>query len=227
MSVDVLMVDDQEPLAASTTEYLTLSGIPAAYVTSAEAAERALPELQPRLLLLDVNLPGASGFEFCRTLRREGDLPIVFLSARTGEDDQILGLAVGGDDYVTKPYSLALLLAKVRRILARLDGATAGTYRDDHLLIDPTAARVRVDGVDVALAAQEMRLLAHLVANRGRVVEKREIFREVWGDAITGDGTLSVHIRRLRTHIEPDPERPRYIRTVWGRGYIFDTPTTP
>ena len=178
--VDVLMVEDQEALASSTVEYLTLSGVSAAYVSSAEEAHAALASRKPKLVILDVNLPGLSGFEFCRRLRRErGDIPIVFVSARTAEDDQILALSLGGDDYIAKPYSLAAL---------------------------------------------EFKLLEHLVANRGRVVEKRELFRQVWGGAVTGDGTLSVHIRRLRTRIERDPDRPRYIRTVWGRGYIFEEP---
>ena len=186
--VDVLMVEDQEALASSTVEYLTLSGVSAAYVSSAEEAHAALASRKPKLVILDVNLPGLSGFEFCRRLRRErGDIPIVFVSARTGPPEPAV-------------------------------------YDDGWLLLDPGSARVRVGGRDVSLAALEFKLLEHLVANRGRVVEKRELFRQVWGGAVTGDGTLSVHIRRLRTRIERDPDRPRYIRTVWGRGYIFEEP---
>lgn len=226
--VDVLMVEDQEALASSTVEYLTLSGVSAAYVSSAEEAHAALASRKPKLVLLDVNLPGLSGFEFCRRLRRErGDIPIVFVSARTAEDDQILALSLGGDDYIAKPYSLAVLLAKIRRMLDRLSSSgppEPAVYDDGWLLIDPGSARVRVGGRDVSLAALEFKLLEYLVANRGRVVEKRELFRQVWGGAVTGDGTLSVHIRRLRTRIERDPDRPRYIRTVWGRGYIFEEP---
>lgn len=227
--VDVLMVEDQEALASSTVEYLTLSGVSAAYVSSAEEAHAALAaSRKPKLVILDVNLPGLSGFEFCRRLRRErGDIPIVFVSARTAEDDQILALSLGGDDYIAKPYSLAVLLAKIRRMLDRLSSSgppEPAVYDDGWLLLDPGSARVRVGGRDVSLAALEFKLLEHLVANRGRVVEKRELFRQVWGGAVTGDGTLSVHIRRLRTRIERDPDRPRYIRTVWGRGYIFEEP---
>ena len=118
-------------------------------------------------------------------------------------------------------------MAKIRRMLDRLSSSgppEPAVYDDGWLLLDPGSARVRVGGRDVSLAALEFKLLEHLVANRGRVVEKRELFRQVWGGAVTGDGTLSVHIRRLRTRIERDPDRPRYIRTVWGRGYIFEEP---
>ena len=224
--IDVLMVEDEAALAASTVEYLNLSQIKARAVGSAEEALAAVSKLDPRLILLDVNLPGASGFEFCRRLRKDRDTPVVFISARTGEDDQILALTLGGDDYIVKPYSLALLVAKVRRTLARsasgsAGGREAGVYDDGWLAVDLESSRVSVDGAEIALAAMEFDLLAYLVANRGRVVEKRELLNKVWGGAVTGDGTLAVHVRRLRRRIEPDPDNPAYICTVWGRGYRF------
>lgn len=115
-----------------------------------------------------------------------------------------------------------MLLAKIRRILQRSSAATdVPGYDDGHLRFDPAADRFWVDGVDLVLSAMEHRLLRYLVLNRERIVPKDELFEQVWGDAITGDGTLSVHIRRLRTHIEPDPAQPRYIQTLWGRGYSF------
>lgn len=234
--VDVLMVEDDEELARSTTEYLEFFDVDAHYVTSAEAATKFLSRNEVGLVLVDVGLPGEDGFSFCRRVRAESDVPIIFVSARHGDIDQITGLTAGADDYITKPYSLGVLLAKVRRVLSR--GSTTGTesdqgstlpadpgFQDDHLVVDAELDRVYVGGDEVRLRAMEHRLLRHLVANRGRVVAKAELFERVWGDPIAGDGTLTVTVRRLRTAIEPDPDEPSYIRTVWGRGYLFDPPS--
>ncbi len=221
-AVDVLMVDDESALVASTLEYLQAFGLTTAGVGDAEAALAWLTRHTVRVLLLDVNLPGMSGFDLCRRLRSTSQTPILFLSARAADDDEILALSLGGDDCLRKPYSLGVLLAKIRRILQRSSAATdVPGYDDGHLRFDPAADRFWVDGVDLVLSAMEHRLLRYLVLNRERIVPKDELFEQVWGDAITGDGTLSVHIRRLRTHIEPDPAQPRYIQTLWGRGYSF------
>lgn len=174
------------------------------------------------MLLLDINLPGMSGLELCTHVREHTDAPIVFLSARQAEADQVLALSMGGDDYIVKPFSLAVLAAKVRRLLARREKAGGAGYDDGYLRVDPASGRVHVNGTEVPLKAMEFRLLAYLVAQRGRVVEKPELFEHVWGHAITGDGTLNVHVRRLRTKIEPDPGDPVYLRTVWGRGLLFE-----
>ncbi|MEL4503972.1 response regulator transcription factor [Luteococcus sp. H138] len=220
MATDVLMIDDEEELVDSTLEYLAAFGVTGHGVGSAEEALAWLRKDRARLLLLDVNLPGASGFELCRTLRADGQTPIIFISARSSEDDEIMALMLGGDDYLRKPYSLGVLLAKVRRTLER-DTPGSGGYDDGHLRFDEAADRFFVDDNPLELTAMEHRLLRHLVTNPERVLPKQELFDKVWGDAITGDGTLSVHIRRLRTRIEPDLDNPRYIQTLWGRGYLF------
>ncbi|MEI2774489.1 MAG: response regulator transcription factor [Tetrasphaera sp.] len=224
MGVQVLLVDDEDELARSTTEYLGYFGITAAHVATAASAAAFLERHDVDLVLLDVNLPDGSGFDLCRRLRAESDLPILFVSARGSDDDQILGLTLGGDDYIRKPYSLSVLLAKVRRVLERASAAPRreADYDDGHLRIDAANDRVYVDGAEVSLPALEHRLLRYLVEHRGRVLTKAELFRDVWEEAITGDGTLTVHVSRLRTRIEPDPDHPRYIRTVWGRGYLFE-----
>lgn len=219
--VDVLMVDDEAELTESTLEYLRAFGLTTAATGTGEQAVEWLLDHQARIVLLDINLPGMTGFELCRRIRAQQDTPILFLSARASDDDEILGLSLGGDDYLRKPYSLGVLLAKIRRILERVSQTLPAGYDDGHLRFDATADRFFLDGADLDLTALEHRLLRHLVLNRERVIGKQELFEQVWGDAITGDGTLSVHIRRLRTHIEPDPDQPRYIQTVWGRGYSF------
>ncbi len=218
---DVLIVDDELELAEATAEYLSAFGLSAHHVPS---AEDALAYDEPvGVILLDVNLPGMNGFAFCRAVRAKASTPIIFTSARTGDDDQILALSVGGDDYVTKPFSLAVLLAKVRRALDRGGAPVAPQGFDDgRLRVDEAMGRTWLDGDELHLTTIEDRLLRHLVANRGRVVTKQDIIDAVWGDPFTSDGTLTVHIRRLRGRIEPDPDNPIYIKTVWGRGYLFE-----
>ncbi len=224
MSCDVLLVEDEAELGSSIAEYLGLSGVRVRHVLDAESALAALEHDPAPVILLDINLPGMSGLQLCRQVRERSDAPIVFLSARGGDGDQVLALSMGGDDYLVKPFSLAVLLAKVRRRLARHDQAArdSGAYDDGRLRVDPAAGRVYVDGAEVTLKAMEFRLLAYLVAHRGRIVGKAELFDQVWDGAIAGDGTINVHLRRLRTKIEPDPAEPTYLRTVWGRGLVFE-----
>jgi two-component system response regulator RegX3 len=226
---DVVVVEDEAELAQSVADYLRAFDLSVQVFPSAEAAQPHLERERPRVLLLDINLPGRSGFDLCRELRRASDVPILFLTARASEDDEVLALSIGGDDYLRKPFSLGVLLAKIRRILARQD-ATGGASVDDtgdiddgFLRIDGESERVFVDGREVVLPAMEHRLLHYLVAERDRVVSKQELLERVWHDEFVGDGTLSVHIRRLRTKLERDPDNPRYLRTAWGRGYMFSS----
>ena len=248
--VDVLLVEDEAELARSTREYLEAFGVRAEHRATAEEALAALPALAPAVVLLDVALPGMSGFALCARLREAAPgAGVIFISARTSEADQVLGLDLGADDYLTKPYSLQVLLAKVRRALARAQraapsapggsvgpGGAPGGQRapgragsparvpdvdDGRLRIDLDAGRTWVDGREVRLTAIEHRILAHLVRNRGRVCSKRDIIDAVWGEPYTSEGTLTVHMRRLRRRIEADPDAPVRLRTVWGRGYLF------
>lgn len=195
-------------------------GVRTAAVYTAEECRRFLAENTADLLLLDINLGEDSGFKLCRELREKTTIPILFISARTSDNDQIIALNIGGDDYIQKPYSLGVLLAKVKAVLKRCGQGSAG-YNDGRLSVEPDAKQVKVNGSPVKLTALEFRLLAYLMQNENRVVSKLELFDKVWGDRFTGDGTLNVHIRKIREAIERDPGSPEYIITAWGDGYKF------
>jgi len=218
MNYDCLIVDDEQELASGACEYFNLFEVRSHYVTSAGDALAFLRENTVRLILLDVNLGHDSGFALCKTLRETLDIPILFVSARTSNEDMLIGLTIGGDDYITKPYSLSVLLAKVKVVLKRhetLDGAS-------RLQIDTKTARINLDGTALELKNMEHKLLKYLIDNKGRVIDKEELFTKVWGDTFVSDGTLNVHIRRLREKIEADPNAPQLIKTVWGVGYVYE-----
>lgn len=243
MEYQCLIVDDEKPLADSTAEYFNLLGVSTAAVYDGESCLAFLRENRVSLILLDINLGDSSGFELCCELRRTMKLPILFISARQSDDDILLALGIGGDDYIRKPYTLSILLAKVKAVLRRCgelekeacekrrgieaDGMAGGEKEGSgrcvcgRLTVDFGAGRAFLDDSPLKLKAMEYKLLCYLIRNRGRVVPKEELFAGVWEDRLTGDGTLNVHIRRLREQIEEDPNNPVYIQTVWGRGYLF------
>lgn len=222
MKYDCLIIDDEKLLADSTAEYFNMFGVTAAAVYTAEDCRTFLKENSAALLLLDINLGNDSGFQLCRELREKTQIPILFISARTSDDDQIIALNIGGDDYIQKPYSLGVLLAKVKAVLKRYgQSRNADVFDDGRLRVDLNAKTADVHGEAVKLTALEFRLLAYLIKNENKVVSKQELFDNVWEDKFTGDGTLNVHIRRIREAIERDPGAPEYIVTVWGDGYKF------
>ena len=221
MTYDCLIIDDEKLLADSTAEYFNLFGVKTAVAYSASDCRSFFRENAARLLLLDINLGDGSGFDLCRSLRESTDIPILFISARTSDDDQIMALSIGGDDYIQKPYSLSVLLAKVKAVLKRCGKKEGASYADGRLDVDFNTRQVLVNGSPVKLTALEFKLLAYLLQNEGRVIPKQELFEKVWEDKFTGDGTLNVHIRKLREAIEREPGCPEYILTVWGEGYRF------
>ena len=221
MKYDCLIIDDEKMLADSTAEYFELFGVTAAVVYSAEECRSFFENNSADLLLLDINLGNDSGFDLCRELREKTQIPILFISARSSDDDKIIALNIGGDDYIQKPYSLGVLLAKVKAVLKRYGQSADTAYSDGWLTVDFNAKQVLADGVPAKLTALEFRLLTYLMKNENRVVSKQEIFDNVWEDKFTGDGTLNVHIRKIREAIERDPSTPKYIVTVWGDGYKF------
>lgn len=221
MKYNCLIVDDEKVLADSTAEYFNLFGVKTVAVYGVESCRNFFKENTAELILLDINLDDGNGFDLCRELRETTNIPILFISARTSDDDKIIALNIGGDDYVQKPYSLGVLLAKVKAVLKRYGQAGITQYSDGYLTVDFASKQVKVNKTAVKLTALEFRLLSYLIENKDRVISKSELFEKVWEDKFTGDGTLNVHIRRLREAIESNPNEPRYVVTVWGDGYKF------
>ncbi len=217
---DCLIVDDEEALSQSTCEYFNMFGLKTFWAEDERTCTDFLSQNSADLILLDINLKNSSGFALCQKLRQTTNVPILFISARTSDDDVLLALNIGGDDYIQKPYSLSILLAKVKTVLKRYRGERE-SFSFAGFCIDFSAEKLMKGPEEIKLKAMEYRLLAYLIQNKNRTISKEELFQNVWGDAITGDGTLNVHIRRLREKIEEDPNQPAFIRTVWGTGYVF------
>jgi DNA-binding response OmpR family regulator len=217
----VLVVDDEPTVRDIVGQYLARDGF--RVVATGDGREvMGLVELEaPDLVVLDVMLPGVGGLELCRAIRGRTSIPVILLTARGEETDRIVGLEIGADDYVTKPFSPRELVARVRAVLRRsVDGGAPELLVLGDLEIDLPAREVRVGGRDVRLAAREFDLLAFLARNPRRVFTREQIMQSVWGyTAAIDTGTLSVHVRRLREKIEDDPREPRRIETVWNVGY--------
>jgi len=227
MMYDCLIVDDEVMLSENTCEYFNMFNVKTAWVADREACLEFFRNNNTDLILLDINLGNSSGFDLCKHLRKITSVPIIFISARTSDDDMVLALNIGGDDYVKKPYSLTVLLAKVKAVLKRYRGAAtddAGEdfFTDGDLRIDFAEKNVFISGIKTELKAMEYKLLSFLVKNRNRIIPKDEIFKSVWDETIVEDNTLNVHVRRLREKIEKNPNEPRYIKTERGVGYIFE-----
>jgi two-component system, OmpR family, response regulator RegX3 len=225
VTYDCLIVDDEIALAETTCEYFNMFEVKTAFVTSAEECERFLQKHDPSLILLDINLGNSSGFDLCKKLRKSTQIPILFISARSSDDDVLIALNIGGDDYIQKPYTLSILLAKVKAVLKRYGNGSSNlqeVLEFGNIQIDTKLHRVRVDGVDIQLKTMEYKLLSYLANNKNRIITKGELFQKVWGDSFVGDGTLNVHIRHLREKIESNPKAPQFIKTVWGTGYVLE-----
>lgn len=244
MKYQCLMIDDDVTIAETTAEYFNFFDIKTAYVTGYNEAETFLVENEVSLLLLDINLGERSGFELCKQIRAKYDMPILFISARTSDDDILTALNIGGDDYIKKPYTLNILLAKVKAILKRYENSSVRQQMSDakavsedkqstqkqekeiliagNIYLDTASHKLVNNGNILPLKAMEYKMLLYLLENRGRVVSKDEFLKNVWEDEFIGEGTLAVHIRHLREKIEADSNSPQIIKTVWGVGYIME-----
>ena len=191
----------------------------------AQQMNSAVSEIHPDLVVLDLMLPGIDGLEVCRRLRDKEPVPIIMLTARGEESDRIVGLELGADDYVVKPFSPRELVARVKSVLRRTGNSTANidrTLRYDKLVIDPRTRTVNVDGKHIALTAKEFDLLYYLASHPEQVFTREELMNQVWDTDYAAEyNTVTVHVRRLRERIEENPEKPRFIKTLWGIGYKF------
>ncbi|MEV0321697.1 response regulator transcription factor [Streptomyces sp. NPDC050658] len=219
----VLVVDDDATVAEVVTGYLERAGYAVDRAGDGPVALERAAARRPDLVVLDLMLPGMDGLEVCRRLRARGPVPVIMLTARGDEDDRILGLEIGADDYVTKPFSPRELVLRVESVLRRTGSAagdrTGTLLRAAGLALDPPARRATKNGTELALTVREFDLLAFFLRHPGRAFGREELMREVWGWDFGDLSTVTVHVRRLRGKVEDDPARPRLIQTVWGVGY--------
>ncbi|MGC4961604.1 response regulator [Gordonia sp. DT218] len=224
----VLIVEDEESLADPLAFLLRKEGFEASVVTDGAQALTTFDRVSPDIVLLDVMLPGMSGTEICKSLRARSGVPVIMVTARDSEIDKVVGLELGADDYVTKPYSARELIARIRAVLRRGgDGGeedlTIGVLEEGPVRMDVERHTVAVDGQSTTLPLKEFDLLEYLLRNAGRVLTRGQLIDRVWGADYVGDTkTLDVHVKRLRSKIEPDPGTPKHLVTVRGLGYKFE-----
>lgn len=224
MHYNCLVIDDEKELAEATAEYFNIFGVESEFVTTAGDCDAFLLHNTVDVILLDINLENESGFSLCRKIRETSNIPILFISARQSDDDIVKALTIGGDDYIKKPYTLSVLLAKVKAVLKRCTTTEKANSKAtvNGFEVDAPAMRVYYNGTDLKLKTMEFKLFYYLYQHANEVVTKEKLFQNVWGDRFFTDGTLNVHIRRLREKIEKDPNNPEIIKTIWGTGYIME-----
>ncbi|MCH5255480.1 MAG: response regulator transcription factor [Lachnospiraceae bacterium] len=224
----ILIIEDEEAIADLEKDYLELSDFEVVIENSGDKGlSRALTE-EFDLVILDLMLPGVDGFEVCRSIREEKNIPIIMVSAKKDDIDKIRGLGLGADDYMTKPFSPSELVARVKAHMARYDRLVGSNLKVNDtieirgLKIDKTARRVYLDGEERIFTTKEFDLLTFLAENPNHVYTKEELFREIWDmDSIGDIATVTVHIKKIREKIEFDTTKPQYIETIWGVGYRF------
>ncbi|MFC9712197.1 response regulator transcription factor [Paenibacillus sp. NPDC056933] len=224
----ILIIEDEHDISRILRDYLVKNQYEAAIAVNGQDGLQMMDMLQPDYIILDIMLPDMDGIDVCREIRRRNNIPILILSARGNDTDKVLGLGFGADDYMTKPFSLSELLARINAHFRRYDSVTA-EQEHPHLLrlgnlqIDKKAYRVTLDGNEVSLSAKEFELLFHLASHKNQVFSKSQLLDAIWGYAAYGDeNTVTVYIRRLREKIEADPSHPSILKTVWGVGYKFN-----
>lgn len=220
----LLIIDDEPTLAETIETRMRREGYSTFVADSAEEGMRLFKRAKPDLVILDIMLPQRSGYDFCRAIRRESNVPIIFLSARTEERDRLKGFELGGDDYVVKPFNLAELAARVKAVLRRASADLPDeAVERGNLKIDPRMHEAVLDGRRLSLSPKEFSLLYFLARNCGQVFTRETLLDRVWGkDAFVNERTVDVHIRWLRSLIEQDPHEPGRLLTIRGVGYKFD-----
>ena len=237
MSYKLHILEDNMLLLQTLEDFLSEYSYVCTLVKSGKEALEACYQNSFDLYLVDVKVPDMNGFEFLQALRHSGDrTPAIFITSLNDQESVRKGFLIGGDDYIKKPYSLSVLLAKVKVIIKRYDGVAQkvgssevvsaqleAPDRCGNLRIDKDAMKVYRYDKDVGFKTKEFKLFLYLYENKNRVIAKDELFAKIWGDAFFSDGTLNVHIRKIREKIEENPNQPRLIKTIWGTGYIFET----
>ena len=224
----ILIIEDETSIADLERDYLELSGFEVEICNDGDSGLTKALEEDVDLLILDLMLPGLNGFEICRQVREQKNLPIIMVSAKKDDIDKIHGLGLGADDYMTKPFSPSELVARVKAHLARYDRLVNMNVQENEIVqvrglkIDKTARRVWVDGEEKPFTTKEFDLLTFLAQNPNHVFTKDELFREIWDMESIGDiATVTVHIKKIREKIEKNTSKPEYIETIWGVGYRF------
>ena len=223
MNGDILIIEDVADLADVVTRYLTREGFAVKSVSSAEEALLLLSAWKCDLIVLDINLPGIDGFEFLAKIRENSDIPVLIISARSSEEDQIIGLGIGADEYITKPFSPRVLTARVRALFRRMGGLherdSARVCKFGPFILDMDTRTLKKDGKPVGLSAKEYALLAFLAESDEKPVTPETIYEKVW-EGIYGDlTTVAVHVQRIRKKVEDDPSNPVWLVTIRGMGY--------
>lgn len=223
---DILIIDDDNDLAMIIKDTLEDHGYKVDIAISAEQAYENLEKNKYKLIILDVNLPDELGFNLCKRVRNESSIPIIFISARTSDTDKVTGLDIGGDDFISKPFSLSELLSRVNANIRRAYGFKGEEkFSFYNIEIDFGNRTVKKDGEILSFSLKEFDLLKYFVQNRNKILKKEAIFSDVWGMFNEIEiSTLAVHIRWLREKLEEDSSNPKIIKTIWGIGYTFEVP---
>jgi len=225
MSKKILVVDDERKIVQLVKAYLEQAGFSVVTAYDGQQALTVFRHERPNLVILDLMLPGIDGLDVARTLRRESNIPLIMLTARIEETDRLIGLELGADDYMTKPFSPREVVARVRAVLRRTEAQPAAgeVITAGDIVVDLTQHVVQVGGRTVDLTPTEFELLAVLARQPGRVFTRLQLLEQVLGDAYEGyERTIDAHVKNLRQKIEPNPRQPKYIQTVYGVGYKFE-----
>lgn len=219
--MDILIVEDNKELLTLLTDFLRADGYTVSVAESGEKALSLYEKYGARLVLLDINLPGMDGFAVCEKIRKEGNTPIIMLTARVSKEDKLNGIILGADDYIEKPYDIDILLAKIKGIFKRRFAEDKITEGD--ISLNLVTQSVTKGDKEIDMTAKEFELLKLLVENKGQTMTKDRLFNSIWGiDSESETQTLTVHIKWLREKIEADPKNPTHIVTVWGKGYRWE-----
>ncbi len=225
MKADVLIIEDEQELAELEELYLQKEGVHTVWADTAEKGLACIADTSFDLIILDINLPGMDGFEFLQQFRRRSNIPVIIISAREADEDIIMGLGIGADEFVTKPFVPRVLCARVRALLRRstvFSDKGRIIYRFGPFELDYDGYSIKRDGKVISMTVREFEILRFLVEHAGSVFSLQEIYRTIWGQEYGDTSAVSVYIQRLRKKIEEDFHNPKYVKTLHGKGYLFD-----